>query len=327
MNLRDATLAGADFWLGVQMFCENKCISARPNKKVVATLATSLAALILCVSAWSQGNLGRISGIVTDQSGGVIVGAKVTVVDVQRGVSRNLVTDNGGQYLATGLIPGQYEVTVEAMGFAKFDRRNIDVAVGGEVGVDVTLSPGSQTQTVTVTEEAPMISTTNATLGGVVENRELTELPLSGRNYLHLLDDKPGMQMKPGGGSNSYVSNGQRQAANGFYFDGLYSGNIDTGATPNFGGGPGVGGGIEQVTVVPVDGILEVNVLEDPKAEYGPWPGAYINIGLKSGTNAFHGSAYAFGRDQDLEAEERLPDKQAAHQYLPAGREFGWTYC
>jgi outer membrane receptor protein involved in Fe transport len=292
------------------MFHETKRASVRLNT-VLMILATTLATLTLCVSSWAQGNLGRISGVITDQSGGVIAGAKVTVLDVARGVSRALTTDNGGEYIATGLIPGQYEVTVEAMGFSKFDRQNIDVVVGAEVRVDATLNPGSQTQTVTVTEEAPNISTSNATLGGVVENRALTELPLSGRNYLHLLDDKPGVQMKPGGGSNSYVSNGQRQAANGFYFDGLYSGNINTGATPNLGGGPGVGGGIEQVSLIPVDGVQEINVMEDPKAEYGPWPGAYINIGLKSGTNAFHGTAYAFGRDQALEAKNAfLASKQ-----------------
>jgi hypothetical protein len=292
------------------MFRENKPVTMK-LKKVALFLATSLVALIVCVPAWAQGNLGRISGVVTDQSGGVIVGAKVTVIDVQRGVSRPLLTDTGGQYIATALIPGPYEVIVEAMGFAKFDRQNIDVVVGGELNVDATLSPGSQTQTVTVTEEAPTISTTNATLGGVVENQALTELPLSGRNYLHLLDNKPGMQMKPGGGSNSYVSNGQRNAANGFYFDGLYSGNINTGATPNLGGGPGVGGGIEQVSLIPVDSIQEINIMEDPKAEYGPWPGAYINIGLKSGTNGFHGTAYAFGRDQSLETKNAfLASKQ-----------------
>src|SRR6202043_1300759 len=102
------------------MFREKKPVTVK-LKKVALTLATSLVALIVCVPAWAQGNLGRISGVVTDQSGGVIVGA---------------------------------------MGFAKFDRQNIDVVVGGELNVDATLSPGSQTQTVTVTEEAPTISTT-----------------------------------------------------------------------------------------------------------------------------------------------------------------------
>ena len=152
-----------------------------------------------------------------------------------------------------------------------------------------------------VTETVPDITTTNATLGGVIENQSLTELPLSGRNYLHLLDDKPGVQMKPGGGPNSYTSNGQRNAANGYMVDGLFSGNVNTGASAVLGGGSGAGGP-EQANVLPVDGIQEINIMQDPKSEYGPRPGAYINIGIKSGTNSLHGTGYGFGRDQDLEA-------------------------
>ena len=155
--------------------------------------------------------------------------------------------------------------------------------------VDVSLNVGAQTQTVTVTETVPDITTTNATLGGVIENQSLTELPLSGRNYLHLLDDKPGIQMKPGGGPNSYTSNGQRNAANGYMVDGLFSGNVNTGASAVLGGGSGAGGP-EQANVLPVDGIQEINIMQNPKSEYGPRPGAYINIGIKSGTNSLHGT-------------------------------------
>ena len=270
-------------------------------KKIATTLAASIVVLMLCQAAFSQGNLGRLMGVVTDQTGGVIAGANVTVVDVQRGVSRTLVTDDSGEYSAPSLIPGQYELRVEAMGFNKFDRQNITIEVGQEVRVDASLTPGSQTQTVTVTESVPDITTTNATLGGVIENQALTELPLSGRNYLHLLDDKPGVQMKPGGGPNSYTSNGQRNAANGYMVDGLFSGNVNTGASAVLGGGSGAGGP-EQANVLPVDGIQEINIMQDPKAEYGPRPGAYINIGMKSGTNSLHGTAYGFGRDQSLEA-------------------------
>jgi len=270
-------------------------------RRAAEVLFVGVAILLSCLPVFSQGNLGRILGVVTDQTGGVIAGATVTVTDVQRGVSRSLMTDDSGQYSATSLIPGAYEVQVDASGFNKFDRKNITVEVGQEIRADASLSPGSQTQTVTVTEAVPDITTTNATMGGVIENQTLTELPLSGRNYLHLLDDKPGVQMKPGGGPNSYTSNGQRNAANGYMVDGLFSGNVNTGASAVLGGGSGAGGP-EQANVLPVDGIQEINVMQDPKAEYGPRPGAYINIGLKSGTNAFHGTAYGFGRDQSLEA-------------------------
>src|SRR5436309_12423135 len=115
------------------MFSETGRVSWR--YRIVIAFGMFLVGLLISTPVRSQGNLGRISGVVTDQSGGLIVGAKVTVIDIQRGVLRALLTDNGGQYIASGLIPGQYEVTVEAMGFSKFDRKNIEVAVGGEVGV------------------------------------------------------------------------------------------------------------------------------------------------------------------------------------------------
>ena len=135
--------------------------------KIAVILATSLLLFIFSLPAWTQGNLGRIVGAVTDQNGGAIANANVTVRDVQRGVSRTLVTDSGGEYSAPSLIPGQYEVIVEAAGFARFDRQNITVEVGQEMRVDVSLNVGAQTQTVMVTETVPDITTTNATLGGV----------------------------------------------------------------------------------------------------------------------------------------------------------------
>jgi hypothetical protein len=183
---------GRDFLQGVtKMSYKTTNTFLRPNK-IAATFATSLVVLILCLPAWTQGNLGRIVGAVTDQNGGAIADANVTVRDVQRGVSRTLVTDSGGEYSAPSLIPGQYEVIVEAMGFARFDRQNITVEVGQEVRVDVSLNVGAQTQTVMVTESVPDITTTNATLGGVIENQSLTELPLSGRTICIFWMTSPG---------------------------------------------------------------------------------------------------------------------------------------
>ena len=121
--------------------------------RVSKFVALLVAVLALVVPAWSQGNDGRILGAVTDQGGGAVVAASVTVLDVARGVARTLITDSGGEYSAPSLVPGKYEVTVEAMGFTKFDRQNITVEVGQDVRVDASLMVGAQTQTVTVTEE------------------------------------------------------------------------------------------------------------------------------------------------------------------------------
>ena len=111
--------------------------------------------LITTLPIFAQLNTGRISGAVTDQTGGAIAGATVTVTDVARGESRPLVTDGAGQYAAPNLNPGIYTVRAEFKGFKTIERQNIEVGVGGDVRVDLTLQPGEQTQTVTVTEAIP----------------------------------------------------------------------------------------------------------------------------------------------------------------------------
>src|ERR1700676_3039017 len=105
-------------------------------RKAVQLLVGTMGMLLLCLPAFSQGNLGRILGTVTDQSGGVIAGATVTVLDTQRGVARTLTTDDAGEYNAPTLIPGTYTVRAEAKGFQKIERQNVEVGVGREVRVD-----------------------------------------------------------------------------------------------------------------------------------------------------------------------------------------------
>ena len=119
----------------------------------------------------SQTSQGTIQGAIFDQSGGAIPGAMVTVIDVARGVTRALTTDSAGQYIATNLTPGTYTVRGEANGFQTTERTSVLVEVGQNIRVDLTLQPGAQTQTITVTGELPEINTTDATLGGTVEQR------------------------------------------------------------------------------------------------------------------------------------------------------------
>src|SRR5271169_4965835 len=143
---------------------------------------------VLCVllltsnSLFAPGSAGRIVGTVYDQSGGVVAGATVTVLDVERGVSRPLVTDDAGAYNAPNLTPGTYTVRAEAKGFKKLERQNVLIEVGKEVRVDLTVQPGEQEQTVTVTEAIPLVETTTATLGGTLENADISNMPLNGRN-------------------------------------------------------------------------------------------------------------------------------------------------
>src|ERR1700676_154923 len=150
---------------------------------VIAVLVVSLAVLFGGVPAFSQGNTGRILGAVTDESGANIAGAKVTIVDVERGVPHNLVTDQDGAYVALDLLAGTYTLRAEVKGVKVFERKNILLEVGRDVRVDVVLQTGSATETITVTEEIPMVDTTTTTLGGTIANDIINDLPLNGRNY------------------------------------------------------------------------------------------------------------------------------------------------
>ena len=266
-------------------------ISAQKSARV---LGTCLGLLLFCSPAFAQLNLGRILGSVTDQTGGEIAGATVTVIDVARGINRPLTTDAAGEYNAPSLIPGTYTVRAEAKGFKTTERPNVLVEVGTDVRVDLTLQPGEQTQTITVTESVPLINTTNAQIGGVLENQVISELPINGREFEKLLIYRPGVRAN---GLDIYV-NGNRADNNMWLLDGLDDYNLISSSGPIAGGQSG----FDQATILPVDAIQEVNVIQAPTAEYGWKVASENNVGLKSGTNAIHGTATAFGRDASLDA-------------------------
>ena len=158
----------------------------------------------------------------------------------------------------------------------------------------MTLAPGEQTQTVTVTAELPSIDTTSATLGGTVTNQAVVSLPLVTRNFLQLLALRPGVVENPGsnGSSTSTVTNGRREGADVLLIEGITQ--FDLATTNVLINGSQKGGAVDQL---PLDSIQEFSTEQNPQAEYGWRDGSAINLGVKSGTNAIHGSAYAFGRD------------------------------
>ena len=293
-------------------------------RKAMPAIGLGLFLLLFCQPAFSQSNLGRISGGITDQTGGAIANAAVTVTDVDRGLARPLMTDSSGQYSAGSLIPGNYMVRAEAQGFRALERRDIIVGVGQDVRVDLVLQPGAQSETITVTGELPMINTSNAVLGGQIENRFITELPLTGRNFLHLIDYQPGMISGDSGNMSTHSSNGNRTDANVWVIDGLYSGDVYTGwSVVN---GKISGGGADPSTTLPLDGILELNTQAQPKAEWGYKPGAVVQVGLKSGTNALHGSLFAFGSDKSFRARNAFnpaPDPKAPYAMTQWGGSVG----
>jgi len=261
-------------------------------------LALISAALLFSLPAFPQGNTGRILGTVTDQSGGYVAGAPVAVTDVARGVTQNLVTDSDGAYVALNLVAGTYSVRVEVKGFKVFERKNIQIEVGKDLRVDVVLQPGSATETITITEEVPMVDTTSTTLGGTISNMTINEIPLNGRNYQNLLTLRPGTTIYPGGGPWTQTTNGARPEDTSYLVDGLSNDEAFMGFSVT--NAAAVAG--DAATILPIDAIQEFNTQVNPKAEFGWKPGAITSVGLKSGTNQIHGSAYAFGRSDSFDA-------------------------
>ncbi len=251
--------------------------------------------LALSVSALAQSTAGRILGTLTDPSGAAVPGATVLVTDVERGTSRTSTTDESGSYAFPDLPPGTYKLHVQAKGFRGVDRPNVRIEVASDVRADFALQPGNVTETLTITEEVPLINTTSATLGGTLSNKEINDLPLNGRNYENLLQLRPGVMRYPGGGFSTTSSNGLRAEDNAYFIEGLFNSEPYSGqAIVN---GAGIAG--DSATILPIDAIQEFNLQQNPPAEYGWKPGSVVNVGLKSGTNNLHGTAFGFGRDGD----------------------------
>jgi hypothetical protein len=266
--------------------------------KVARVLVMICALLFASVAAYPQGSSGRILGVVTDQSGGNVAGATVTITDVARGVSQTLTTDSDGAYIALNLSPSTYTVRAEYKGFKTFERKNILVEVGKDVRIDAVLQPGSTTETITITEDVPMVDTSSTTLGGTISNEIINDLPLNGRNYQNLISLRPGTSIYPGGGPWTQTTNGIRPEDTSFIVDGItndeaFMGLSITNAAAVLG---------DAATLIPIDAIQEFNTQVNPKAEFGWKPGAITSVGLKSGTNELHGTAYAFGRSDSFDA-------------------------
>ncbi len=254
--------------------------------------------LLSCAPLFSQGTSGRILGTVTDQSGGAIAGATVIVTDVDRNISRTITTDQSGEYNAPNLLPGNYKVHAEAKGFKAFERTGIILQVSGELRVDLTMQPGEVSQTITVTEAVPMVETTNAELGATLLSNIIQDVPLNGRNFENLLQLNPGVTIYPGGSGYTQSANGARAHDNVYMVNGIMASDPWTGQSV-FNNVMAAG---DAGTILPVDAIDEFKTEENPRAEYGWKPGAIVNVGIKSGTNTIHGSAYAYGRDTAFDA-------------------------
>lgn len=263
-----------------------------------AAASCALLALVLSLSLTAQTTTGRILGSVRDQSGASLAGATVTILDVQRDTTRTATTDDSGAYAVSNLPPGVYTVRAAAPGFETVERPKVQIEVASDLTVDLALSPGDVRETIEVSAEVPLINVSSSTLGGTLSNKEINDLPLNGRNYENLLQLRPGVVRYPGGGFSTTSTNGLRAEDNVYLVDGLF--NSEPFSGQSIINGAGIAG--DSATILPVDAIQEFNVQQNPRAEYGWKPGAIINVGLKSGTNQLHGTAYGFGRDTPFDA-------------------------
>lgn len=263
--------------------------------RTIGFLTSVIALLLISLPGFSQGAQGAIQGGVFDVTGGTIANAKVTITDVARGTERTLTTDDSGQFVAPNLTPGDYKVRAEATGFKTVERGDVSVQVGANTRVDLKLAPGDQTTIVTVTGEAPAIDTTSATLGGTVSSDAIVQLPLNGRNFFRLLELRPGVVSRPGDSSGSSSSNGRRLGADVLLVEGVTQ--FDMATSNNLINGSGKGSFADASNLLPLDAIQAFNTQQNAPAEYGWRDGSIVNVGIKSGTNSLHGTAYAFGRD------------------------------
>ena len=252
--------------------------------------------------ALAQVNTATISGVVQDASGAVIPGVSITVKNVDTGLTRTLSSDAEGRYRAPNLPIGNYEVEAQTGGFQTEVRSGIRLTVGRNAVVDMTLSVGAMTQRVEVTGEAPLVETTNATVGSLVDGRTITDMPLNGRSYdqLALLQTTVvaygggvGSGFGFGAGTRMSVAGG-RTMTNSYLLDGTDINDHGNG-TPGGGAGSNLG----------VDAIQEFKIITNAfAAEYGRASGAVISTVTKSGTNTFHGSVFEFHRNDELDAAE-----------------------
>ena len=235
-----------------------------------------------------QSFTGTITGSIKDVSGAVIPRATVTITNQQTGTQQSVTTDLEGRYTSLPLPPAEYRAEATLQGFRGAARRDIAVQINSTIVIDFNLEVGSLTDQVEVRAETPLLETTTGTVGKLVDNRRILELPLNTRNVYSLIFLTPGVAGSIGNNYNSmsYSVNGARPTMMDTVIDGV------TASFPTVNGFTGI-------SVFPsVDAIQEFKVLgANYPAEYGRSLGSVLNVVYKSGTNQFHGSAYEFFRD------------------------------
>ncbi len=272
----------------------------------IRLVSTSLLFVLLAaVSLSAQTFRGTILGTVTDPSGAVVAGAKVTAKNAGTGLERATETSADGSYSLPELPIGTYSVTVVQQGFQTFIATGVTVDVASERRVDAAMKTGSiSTQVEVSADQLPMIETTTNTLGGVLTAETVQNMPVNGRDYTKLIYLNPGVAGSPDqisdspGSFGEFSMNGARGRSNNYLLDG-------TDMNDGYRNDPAINqAGVfgTPSTILPIDAVAEVNVLSNFQPEYGRNAGAVVNIVTKSGANTIHGSAAEYFRNDALDA-------------------------
>src|ERR1041385_3594343 len=269
------------------------------RKYWVSVLALFILSLGLINKGTAQSTYtSQLSGVVRDGQGAVIPGAKVTLTDEGTNIPANNVTNGSGIYLFTNVRPGSYTIRVESAGLATQERKGLTLAVSQSASLDFSLKPQAAAETVTVTEQAPLLDTGNASLGTDVTNEYVRDIPLSNRSMFGLVFLAGGVTETAGQGTSdsypsgtNFVSNGQRNATAEIRLDGALTSAPEQGE-----------GATTNVYYQPsVETVQEFKVENNSfSAEYGNNGGTVVNIVMKQGTNKFHGSGWWFGQRSAL---------------------------
>src|ERR1700743_782016 len=292
------------------------------NHKLYSILALLLFAMALPTRTFAQVDQGQINGTVKDTSGGSIAGANVTLTNQDTGVTLSTTTNSQGEYIFAPIKIGTYSVTAEFQGFQKVVQKNVTVDVQQKVLADITLPPGASAETVVVNEAPPALQTQDASVGQVIEEREVKSLPLNGRNFTFLAQLSAGVTQDQAdtrglGSSGSFAANGLRPAQNNYLLDGLDN-NANLVDFLN---------GTAYAVRPPVDAIAEFKVeTNDYSAESGRSAGAVLNATIKSGTNQYHGSAWEFLRNDKFDAANFFENAGGLSKGEYRQNQFGATF-
>ena len=271
----------------------------RNSTVITIVRALSVFALLLALAnpSAAQIDTGAIVGTVRDSSGAAVPKAVVTITNGATGVKRTVPTNDAGEYQFTALPPGTYSVRVTSAGFGPQEQKDIELHVQSRPSVDFSLKVGAVTETVQVQSAGALLQTQSADVGGVVQERQIRDLPLNGRRYADLALLEPGIQKNLTNSNNTapdrFSSNGNLETQNYFSLDGV----------DNNSGSTNLQEGSVQTVQPPPDALQEFRVqTRTYSAEFGTSAGAVINASMKSGTNAFHGDVWEFVRNSRFDA-------------------------